>query len=169
VSEDESDWGPWDDEALERVASIVQLRRLSIVRIDGPIEPRDAAAMARAVAAERSPLEVEMRAVAGVEVSESLVSAELRTEEQALVVVGENLRHYLAALCDRPAHRFAAPHLPLLHELMESDGFTIRPIETQVFSTFIDIGVCPTADEPTQPASRSLIYDLPSDSWHGGR
>ncbi len=42
----------------------------------------------------------------------------------------------------------------------------MRPLETELYSTFVDIGVCVQADEPTRPADRSLIYDVHGNSWH---
>jgi hypothetical protein len=158
------------DQAAGRLLGFVPMRRLRVVRIEGPVEPRDAAAIAAAARQGRSPLDVELRAVAEMTVKDDqVVSVEVRREEQALIVIGENLRHYLAALCDRPAPTFAAPPPGLVREMLTQGGLTIRPIETQVFSTFIDIGVCTTSDEPTRPAERSLIYDLPSHTWHADR
>jgi hypothetical protein len=159
-----------DDETLGHLLALVPLRRLRLARVEGEVEARDAAAMAAAAAAGRSPLSAEMRAVAALEVcGDDAVTAELRSRDQALIMVAENLRHYLAALCDRPAQGFEAPPAALMHELLQRRGLTIRPIETQVYSTFIDIGVCLGAEEPSKPADRSLIYDLPSRSWHGDR
>jgi hypothetical protein len=43
---------------------------------------------------------------------------------------------------------------------------TVRPIETQIFSTSIDVGVNTSRERFDAPARRSLIYDRPSDSWH---
>ncbi len=80
--------------------------------------------------------------------------------------MAENFRHYLAAMCDRAAEEFGAPNLDQVHALVSEGALTIRPIETQVYSTFIDVGICATADTPEGPANRSLIYDIPSRTWH---
>jgi hypothetical protein len=43
---------------------------------------------------------------------------------------------------------------------------TVRPIETEIFSTSIDVGIGTNNDGTTKPADRSLIFDIPSNSWH---
>jgi hypothetical protein len=156
-----------DDDALQQLLSVVPLHRIWAVRVDGPIEARDARAMAEAVDDGDSPLATELRAIAEVEVRDDRTSViEARYLPQTLTLVAENFRHFLAAMCDRPFEGFGGPGLEQVHDLISEGTLTVRPIETQVYSTFIDVGICSTPDVPDGPANRSLIYDLPSGTWH---
>ena len=157
-----------DETALRQLASLCQTSRLVAIAVEGDIDQRDARAMTRALEDGRSPLLVELRAVAALEVlgDRSLV-LHCRSRDFALNLVAENFRHYLAALTNKPAGTFEAPQTWQLERLLSLTGMmTIRPIETQVFSTSIDVGINSAKERYSQPADRSLIYDIPSNSWH---
>jgi hypothetical protein len=153
---------------LRQLVSLCQPTRLLITLVEGMIDTRDAAAMNAAVDAERSPLTAELRAVMALEVmGDRSIVLHCRDKNVALRVVAENFRHYLAALRNRPAQAFQAPETWQLERLFEATGsLTVRPIETQSFSTSIDVGINTAKDRFGQPANRSLIYDIPSNTWH---
>jgi hypothetical protein len=163
-----------DDQVAVQADSLTQLvalcpaKRLLIVEVEGPIEGRDAIAMNKALDARLSPLDVEIRATAAMEIcNDRTVTLHVRDKNRAIDVVAENFRHYLAALRDRSVAHFAPPALWQLERLFTLTGaLTVRPIETQVFSTSIDVGINTSRDEVTQPADRSLIFDVPSNTWH---
>jgi hypothetical protein len=57
------------------------------------------------------------------------------------------------------------PELGLIDRLLERTGFlSISSIETEMFSTFIDIGI--ETSNNNEPANIAAIYDIFSDSWH---
>ena len=90
---------------------------------------------------------------------------ESRDELHALRIVAESFRHYVAALRQRPIKTIAAPESWMMQRLLATDGIiSVRPVETEVFSTSIDIGICTT--DRDGPANCSLIYDVPANSWH---
>lgn len=157
-----------DDLTSRELAGLVPVTRWRSVFVDGPIEPRDAAAIAKAVKREISPLAVEVRAVASMTVdNDRIVRLESPEKRPALLLIAENFRHYLAALRGRPVSEFVAPEPWQIERLLSLTGsLTVRPIETDVFSTFMDIGISTAATGASEPADRSLIYDLPSNSWH---
>ena len=157
-----------DPLSLRQLVSLCQPTRLLVTVVEGPIDPRDAKAIDAAVDAERSPLTAELRAVIALEVmGDRSIVVHCRDRNVALGVVAENFRHYLAALRNRPAHAFAAPEAWQLERLFEGTGIlTVRPIETQSFSTSIDVGINTEKERFGKPANRSLIYDIPSNTWH---
>lgn len=154
--------------SLRQLVSLCQPTRLLVTFVEGPIDPRDASAMNTAVEAERSPLTAELRATMALEVmGDRSVVLHCRDKGIALGMVAENFRHYLAALRNRPARVFTAPETWQLDRLFDATGLlTVRPIETQCFSTSIDVGINTARERFGQPANRSLIYDIPSNTWH---
>lgn len=157
-----------DESSLRQLINSCTPRRLLVVRIEGPLEEGDVKAINQAMAAGQSPLEAELRAEIALEVTgDRSVILHARRKEHALALVAENFRHYLAALRTRPVSDFAAPDLWQMERLLSLTGLlTIRPIETEVFSTSIDVGIGTSNQSGTRPADRSLIYDIPSNSWH---
>ena len=158
-----------DTAALRELAAVTALDGLLVVLIEGPIERGDGLAISRAVRAGRSPLEGDLRAIAALEVRhDRAVMFETRDIDQAAAFVAENFRHYLAALQGRPVERIAAPELALVERMLDRTGrMTVRPIETEVYSASIDVGISTSSNGELRPADGSLIYDIPSNSWHG--
>jgi hypothetical protein len=157
-----------DEASVRELVSLCQPTRLLVVAIDGPIESRDAQVVNKCIDAGKSPLLCELRATAALEVlGDRNVVLHSRSRDQALAMVAENFRHYLAARMERPLSNFSAPQTWHIERLLDESGMlTVRPIETQIFSTSIDVGVNTSRERFGAPAKRSLIYDRPSDSWH---
>lgn len=157
-----------DAASLQALIAMTQPLRMLVTAIDGPIETGDALAINKAIDGGRSPLSADLRALAALEVlGDSSLVLHTPVREIALHVVAENFRHYLAAILDKPAESFIAPELSQIEFLMQVSGaMTVRPIETQVQSESIDIGVNTSAERFTQPANLSIVYDRPSNSWH---
>jgi hypothetical protein len=163
-----------DELSLRELVGMTNTRRMRCALVEGPIEARDAEAIAEATRRGHCPLEAEFRAVAAIAVdNDRHITLDTRSREHAIRLAAENFRHYLAAIRDRPFDEFAAPQDWQIGRLLEVSGsLTVRPIETDVFSTSIDVGVSTTAvNQPGQvhdsgPADQSLIYDLPSHTWH---
>jgi len=158
-----------DHEPLRYLFATAELDGVAAVLIEGPLEIGDAEAIRRAMEGGLSPLVAEVRAVASMRiVNDRAVVIETRTREQGAAFVAENFRHYLAALRNRPASDFAPPEVPLIAYLLRRTGrLTVRPIETEIFATSIDVGVSTGSNGELRPADASLVYDIPSDSWHG--
>jgi len=157
-----------DDAALADLLRLFPMDDVVVVRVHGPVEARDARAIAHAIAIGHDPLAIEMRAVLLARIAGgSDLTLTVRDRNAALAVVAENFRHYLAALLGRPAGTIAMLEAWQIDRLMSVTGrITVRPIETQVYSTFIDVGVNTSETGEQRPADRTLIYDLPSNSWH---
>jgi len=157
-----------DARTLQSLAAITQPLRLLIVAVDGAIESRDATACNRAIEAGRSPLVMEIRAVAALEVlGDRSAVLHARQRETALSLVAQNFRHYLSAIMDKPVGSFAAPETGQIDGLLSETGaLTVRPRETVVQGSSIDVGVNTSLERFNQPAGQSLVYDRPSNSWH---
>lgn len=158
-----------NDAGLQQLASRVQPTGCTVVRVEGPIEQADATFIARARRAGASPLEAELRAVAAVQSrGQRSLSLTLRRDEDAADFAAEMFRHYLAAVLNEPSSNIAGPPSWQVQRLLEVSGrLLVRPIETDVYSTSVDIGVVTPASRPAGPAMMSLVYDRPSNTWHG--
>jgi hypothetical protein len=141
-----------------------------MTRVEGEIDARDAAAIMAAASRGGSDFDVELRAAASAGVIENrAITFEVRRREAALRLLADNFAHYLAAVLTRPVEGLGTPDPGQLERLIGVTGrLTVRPIETDVFSTLIDVGISTTAAEggDAGPADRSLIYDVPSHTWH---
>lgn len=159
-----------DELSLRELVGMTNTRQMKCVLVEGPIEARDA----EAIVQDGNPLAVEFRAVAAMTVdADRHVTLDTRTRQQAIQLVSENFRHYLAAIRDQSFDEFEPPETWQLQRLLEVSGsLTVRPIETDVYSSSIDVGISTASqDSPdglpkSHPANRSLIYDLPSRTWH---
>lgn len=157
-----------DELSLRELVGMIDTTRLRSVLVAGPIEQRDGKAMAQAIEAGHSALDVEFRAVASLEVThDRLAQLHTRQRDHALLLACENFRHYLAAVRQRPVGEITAPQPHQLERLLSLTGsITVRPIETEIYSTSVDVGISTETNEQTLPADHSLIYDIPSDTWH---
>lgn len=157
-----------DDDGLRKlVAGSIDEKPL-VVRILGPVEEADALAVESALREGRSALEAEVRAIASLRMlSPRSVSLETRDKTPCLSMVAESFRHYVAALRRCPVGDISAPQSWQMERLLDLEGeIAVRPIETEVYSSSIDIGICVQVGGPTRPANCSLIYDVFSNTWH---
>ena len=95
--------------------------------------------------------------------------ASIRTpsRDQLLCVGGNLLRNHVRSRIDARRCDVTAPEVDFMHHLLARSGtFAIRPIETEVYSTWVDIGISTSPDVDGTPADLSLIYDLISHTWH---
>ena len=157
-----------DDDELRQMVTANTDEKPIVVRILGPVEEADARAMKAALAQGRSPLMAEVRAIASLRMlSPRSISLETLDKEPCLSMVAESFRHYVAALRRCPVGDVDTPQNWQMERLLDLEGeIAVRPIETEVFSTSIDIGICVQAGGPTLPANCSLIYDVFSNTWH---
>ena len=131
--------------------------------VDGPIEMGDANAIIASISSSSSPLSVECRMQSMIASTDhGGISAHVRDQDDALALVAEAFRQYASNLLNCNA---SAPDLGLMATLFEKGNEVfVRPIETELFSTFIDIGI---ASSTKTAAESALIYDIHSDTWHG--
>lgn len=156
------------DEALMRLVLDGRMIGATMVRVEGPVEQADAVAIREAIRSGRPAWQADFRVASVLEMADDRALA-LVTSVEPLVhlLVGENLRQYLAAVLDEDVDTIGWLAPEQVAELLGASGsLLVRAIETDVFSNFVDVGICTSADEDV-PASKAMIYDLPSASWHG--
>ncbi len=157
-----------DDDGLRKLADGIVDEKPVVVRILGPVEEADALAVKSALSRGHSALEAEVRAIASLRMlSPRSVSLETRDKDSGLTMVSESFRHYVAALRRCPVSDISMPQNWQMERLLDVEGeIAVRPIETEVYSSSIDIGICAQAGGPTRPANCALIYDVFSNTWH---
>jgi hypothetical protein len=131
--------------------------------VNGPVEEGDANAIIHEISTSLSPLCADFRMQSFVTSSDGeSVSAHVREYDDALMLAATALEKYIS---DLMGEKVNAPDLGVMDALLHKTGtLSIRPIETEVFSSFVDVGIS-TADG-TEPANTAIIYDIHSDSWH---
>lgn len=141
--------------------------RLALV--DGPVESRDLHALARAALLGASCADVEFRTRLDVRpTSGRSARVEGAWHADLVTICGASLRLYVAALLRRDPDLVAAPDPGLVARLLDRSGrLRIRPIESRILSTSIDIGIDTTGTDEARPANDAVIYDLYGNSWHG--
>ena len=131
--------------------------------VEGPIEIGDANAISASISSSNSPLLAECRMQSMIASTEQGgIKAYVREKDDALALVAEAFRQYASNLLNCNA---SIPELGLMATLFErGDEVSVRPIETEMFSTFLDIGISSSIEGA---ADQVLIYDIHSNSWHG--
>jgi hypothetical protein len=140
-----------------------------IAQIDGPVEDGDAHALHEAWEHESCLLAAELRATLSLVLGPNGMLI-LRAEDQDVLLnaAGELLREHVSRCCARPLHRIAPPEPGLMHALLALSGvLSLRPIETQSYSTWIDVGISTCTSRSINPADCSIVYDTVGNSWHG--
>jgi hypothetical protein len=155
-----------DDHEFEWFADTLPWLSLSAVRLEGEVEAADALAFARYAAAGEATLAADVRSLASLELSAGGVARfAARSMRPIAAVVAEDLAFYVAAVLRCQPELVSRPNLGEIGRLLAETGrILVRPEETDVFGSSIDIGVSTAG--PEQAAGHSIIYDLPSDSWH---
>ena len=90
-----------------------------------------------------------------------------RSRDHLLLVGGNVLRNHVRSRLAARRFDVTSPETDFMHHLLARSGtFAIRPIETEVYSTWVDVGVSTSPEPVGKPADVSLIYDLISNTWH---
>jgi len=132
--------------------------------VHGPVELGDAKAIINEVEHSSSPLcaDFRMQSIVTTKDGES-VMAHVRDYDDALTLIATAISQYAKTLLGVV---ISLPDLGLVDSLLERSGIiSIRPIETEIFSTFVDIGI--STSGPSDPVDSMIIYDIHSDTWHG--
>ncbi len=132
--------------------------------VHGPVELGDANAIVHELSTSDAPLcaDFRMQTIVTSKNGDS-ITAHVREYDDALTLVATAISQYGSGiLCDF----VSPPELGLVDSLLEKTGLlSIRPIETEIFSTFVDVGISTSGG--TDPSDSMMIYDIHSDSWHG--
>ena len=131
--------------------------------VNGPVEKGDANAIIREVSKSLSPLCADFRMQSVVTSSDGeSVSVHLRQYDDALMLAATALAQYMSDLL---GENVQAPDLGVMDSLLHKTGtISIRPIETEVFASFVDVGI--STGNSNEPANTAIIFDIHSNSWH---
>ena len=131
--------------------------------VDGAVEEGDAKAIIREVPNSLSPLCADLRMQSVVTSSNGeCVSAHLRAYDDALLLAATALARYMSDLLGKNVN---VPDLGVLDALLYKTRYlSIRPIETEIYASFVDVGV--STGHSNEPADIGVIYDIRSDTWH---
>ena len=132
--------------------------------VKGPVELGDANAIVYGVSNSQTPLHADfrMQSIVLSKDGES-ISAHVRDYDDALTLVATAISQYASALL---GYVVSSPDPGLVDSILErSESISIRPIETEIFSTFVDVGI--STGGPSEPADSMMIFDIHSNSWHG--
>ena len=140
-----------------------------ITLLDGAVEREDGQAMQRAWERGDCLLDADLRATTSVtRTSDGTLIFNSYDEELLLKVVGELLCDYVARQRGQAITSLNRPDAGLIHALLSISGtISIRPIETESYSTWIDIGINTCPNRSIGPADQCILYDTISNSWHG--
>jgi len=158
-----------DDAALRRSVNVLGSRQsVLVMRICGPIEARDIAAIREAFASGRAVLDADCRIETAAQIRDGrLVRIASRNNASLYAVAGRLFQTHLARVRRQVWSDFRMPAPWQMESLFEVTGvISVRPIETEVYSSFVDVGISITELDRTGPAGYSLIYDLISGTWH---
>ncbi|MCP4758138.1 MAG: hypothetical protein GY876_01575 [Planctomycetes bacterium] len=134
-------------------------------RVQGPIEHRDRAAIRTAIARGDDPLEFEIRGDVFLTEDDHGISFSSDQEDIVLSLAGALLRSHAAEALRQPTESLALPTPGVVAAVIAKTGLALRGLETEVFPGFLDIGIS-DADHEGAAASRSLILDRVTGSWH---
>lgn len=128
------------------------------------VDDRDLAAMVRALRSGQDPLEADIRASWSLRVDGDGLLLQSLDPAAAPRLLSEAITRYAEARLEERGLPRLPP--PLARQLLEFGRVLVRPVQTQVWAGFLEIGVDLGSDAGERPADLTLLFDRPSASWH---
>lgn len=136
-----------------------------LVRVDGPVEARDGHDIRAAIIRGEDPLASELRADLYLAATRTGVSFSTNNDHIVLEIAATLLQHHAAAAVQRAVADVPKPELDIVAALLGASGLALRGLETDVFPSFLDIGVS-DAEHEAPPAMRCVVLDRVTGAWH---
>ena len=137
------------------------------VCVDGPIEQPDADAIEEALLSGASLLEADIRTAASVLSRSGVIEVQSRSGTPLLAVVAEMIRRFLARRLQCEHTHLPLPDAGIIDSLISATGrLAVRPIETEIYEDFVDLGLVLPETEEIGPATTSIVFDRTSRTWH---
>ncbi|MCE2875440.1 MAG: hypothetical protein LW625_07370 [Planctomycetaceae bacterium] len=158
-----------DDRTLATLVRQGSLRARAALRLAAQaacVDQSDLFAVARALRLEQDLLDADVRALWSLQaIDEELVLQSL-DPTAPLCLLSEAITGYTQA-------RLGGQRLPRLprrfaRELLDAVTVEILPVDTQVWSGFVEIGVRLGAGSSSRDCERTVLFDRPSATWHLG-
>jgi hypothetical protein len=160
-----------EDRALATMARTGSMRVSMAVRIAcedaSSVEPQDLRAIAGAVQRGQCPLQADVRATWSLQAVGDGVDLRAVDAGVASPLLAEAIARYAAAQLEESRSEITPPDPVLMERLLAISGSVlIRPVETQVWAGFLEMGVCVDSQGRERPCETTLLYDRPSGTWH---
>ncbi len=137
------------------------------VCVDGPIEEADAKAIEDALVSGGSLHQADIRTAASVLNQSGVIEIQSRTDQPLLAVIAEMMRGYLSGIISCSPMELPLPDPGMIDQLMSATGrLAIRPMETDIYPEFVDLGLALPETEKFGPATTSIVFDRCSQTWH---
>ncbi|MCH2139516.1 MAG: hypothetical protein MK100_00605 [Phycisphaerales bacterium] len=136
-------------------------------RVIGPVEPGDRLAIGTAIERQDDPLDFELRADLLLRSQSGSVRYICRSHETLLDIAGLLLQQHAAQALSSAVANVPLPEAGVVDAVLGDKGLSLRSIETDVFPSFLDIGIADAVQEAA-PATRSVIFDRVTSAWHTG-
>ena len=134
-----------------------------LILVDGVVELCDVEAVSSAIEGGQSPFDVECRTLIHLRTGEDTMHIEAADPEALDTVAAALLRSHVARCLHVSPDAVVEPPLDVVIHAREGADMLLRPIETQVMSTSVDVGLARTDNAP---APTTLIYDRTTKTWH---
>lgn len=153
------------DSSTLRVLAHRAERRLTIARVDGPVDISDARALEGALRSGRAPLEAELRATSIVQISPSrhasaVAWGQFRADESARRLLGECFARWLSRSLG--GLHVAAPNDTIVRRALAADR-TIRTRDLREVTGMLDIAV----RAPRGRIESRITLDRATGAWYG--
>jgi hypothetical protein len=133
----------------------------------GPVEPGDRLAIGTAIERQDDPLDFELRADLILRSQSGGVRYICRSHETLLDIAALLLQQHAAQALSSAVANVPLPESGVVDAVLGDKGLSLRSIETDVFPSFLDIGIADAVQEAA-PATRSVIFDRVTSAWHTG-
>jgi hypothetical protein len=138
-------------------------RRLTL--IDGIAEKIDAKAIGTAVDQGASPFDVECRAVADIRVGTEAMHIQAIDPKAIDRLTATLLREHVARCIGCGINTITNPPQDIMIRARSGSDVLLRPIETDVMSTAVDVGL---GRNTSHPSRESIVFDRVTGAWHLG-
>jgi hypothetical protein len=159
------------DRMLAALAHSGSMRARTAVRIacsdPSSVEPEDLRAIADAVQRGQCPLLAEVRATWRLQAVGDGVDLRAPDTATAVPLLADAIARYAAEQLEESRASIAPPDHGLVERLLAITGSVlIRPVETQVWAGFLEMGIGTDPEGRERPCETTLLYDRPSGTWH---
>ncbi|MCH2135149.1 MAG: hypothetical protein MK101_01050 [Phycisphaerales bacterium] len=134
-----------------------------LLLVDGVLEQADVEVIQRVIAGGGSAFDVEIRALAEVCVREDSIEIECLDPEAVDMLAANLLRAHVARCLQCAPGSITEPPLDIVARARSGSDLMLRPIETDVMRSTVDVGL---GRRTNSPARDSIIYDRLTGTWH---
>jgi hypothetical protein len=157
-----------DDDALDLYTRSFRIKELQMVRIEGPIDRGDIMAMLESATTGRSPMDTELRGISAVEYREKGPTIlESREVNMVAAALATDIARYVESVLRVPHGGIPRPpESAVLRLLAKSGSILVRPQDTELLGTSVDVGICTSYGDELAKIDTTLVFCRPDGTWH---